>query len=147
MFYGEYEHTIDKKGRIIIPSRFRDFFKEYNIEKLYVTRGLDKCLFLFTEDEWKSQESKFRAISFTRPESRKFNRLYFSGAAQVECDKQGRILVPKYLKDFADIKRDIVLIGVSNRMEIWSKDAWNEYYKSSKGSFEDIAEKLMSEER
>ncbi len=146
MFYGEYEHSIDKKGRIIIPSKFRDFFKEYNIEKLYVTRGLDKCLFLFTEDEWRTQESKFKSIPFTKSEARKFNRLYFSGASQLECDKQGRILLPKYLKDYADIKRDIIIIGVSNRIEIWSRDIWNEYYKSSQGSFEDIAEKLMEEE-
>ena len=146
MFYGEYEHTIDKKGRIIVPSKFRDFLKEYDIKKIFVTRGLDKCLFLFTEDEWKAQESKFRSIPFTKSESRKFNRLYFSGATQVECDGQGRILLPKYLKDFAEIKRDIMIIGVSNRMEIWSKETWNEYYKTSKGSYEEIAEKLMSAE-
>jgi len=143
VFYGEYEHTIDKKGRIIIPSRFRDFLKEYSIEKIYVTRGLDKCLFLFAEDEWKSQESKFKSIPFTKSEARKFNRLYFSGATQLECDKQGRILLPKYLKDFADIRRDIVIIGVSNRIEIWSKEIWHEYYKGSKGLYEEIAEKMM----
>lgn len=146
MFYGEYEHTIDKKGRIIIPSKFRDFLKEYDIKKLFVTRGLDKCLFLFTEDEWKAQETKFKSVPFTKSESRKFNRLYFSGATQVECDAQGRILLPKYLKDFAEIKRDIIFIGVSNRMEVWSKEVWQEYYKSSKGSYEDIAERLMSSE-
>ena len=146
MFYGEFEHTIDKKGRIIIPSKFRDFLKEYDIKKIFVTRGLDKCLFLFTEDEWKAQETKFKSISFTKSESRKFNRLYFSGAVQVECDAQGRVLIPKYLKDFAEIKRDIIFIGVSNRMEVWSKEVWNEYYKTSKGSYEDIAERLMSQE-
>lgn len=146
MFYGEHEHTIDKKGRIIIPSKFRESLKEYDIEELYVTRGLDKCLFVFTESEWKSQESKFKAIPFTKSEARKFNRLYFSGATQIECDKQGRILIPKYLKDFAEIKRDVVLIGVSNRIEIWAKEAWHEYYKGSKGSFEEIAEKLMMQE-
>ena len=146
MFYGEFEHTIDKKGRIIIPSKFRDFLKEYDIKKIFVTRGLDKCLFLFTEDEWKAQETKFKSISFTKSESRKFNRLYFSGAVQVECDAQGRVLIPKYLKDFAEIKRDIIFIGVSNRMEVWSKEVWNEYYKTSKGSYEEIAERLMSAE-
>ncbi|MFA5095023.1 MAG: division/cell wall cluster transcriptional repressor MraZ [Candidatus Omnitrophota bacterium] len=145
MFYGEYEHTIDKKGRIIIPSKFRDFFKEYEIKKIYVTRGLDKCLFLFTEDEWKAQESKFKSIPFTKSESRKFNRLYFSGAVQAEYDAQGRILLPKYLKDFAEIKRDIVVIGVSNRIEIWSKEVWRNYYEGSKGSYEEIAESLMSQ--
>lgn len=146
MFYGEYEHTIDKKGRIIVPSKFRDFLKEYDIKKIFVTRGLDKCLFLFTEDEWKAQETKFKSIPFTKSESRKFNRLYFSGAAQVECDTQGRILLPKYLKDFAEIRRDIIFIGVSNRMEVWSKEVWQEYYKTSKGSYEEIAERLMSAE-
>lgn len=146
MFYGEYEHTIDKKGRLIIPSKFRESFKEYEVEKFYITRGLDKCLFLFTETEWKSQEAKFKSISFTKKEARKFNRLYFSGAGQIDCDKQGRILIPKYLKDFAGIKRDVVIIGVSNRIEIWSKEGWGQYYNDSKESFEDIAEKLMTQQ-
>lgn len=145
MFYGEFEHSIDKKGRLIIPSKFRDSIKEYDITKLYITRGLDKCLFVFTENEWKTQESKFKAISFTKSEARKFNRLYFSGASNLEFDRQGRILIPKYLKDFAGIKRDVMLIGVSNRIEIWSKEAWQEYYNTSKESFEDIAEKLMTQ--
>jgi len=146
MFYGEYEHAIDKKGRLIIPSKYRESFKEYDIEKLYITRGLDKCLFMFTENEWKSQESKFKSIPFIKSEARKFNRLYFSGAAQIECDKQGRILIPKYLKDYAGIKRDVMIIGISNRIEIWSRDAWQEYYNGSKESFEEIAEKLMTQE-
>ncbi len=146
MFYGEREHTIDKKGRLIIPSKFRDFFKEYDIRKLYITRGLDKCLFVFTENEWKTQESKFKSISFTKSESRKFNRFYFAGAAQIECDRQGRILIPKYLKDYAGIKRDVMIIGVSNRIEVWSRDAWHQYCDGAKESFEDIAEKLMMQE-
>ncbi|MCM8761143.1 MAG: division/cell wall cluster transcriptional repressor MraZ [Candidatus Omnitrophica bacterium] len=146
MFYGEYEHTIDKKGRLIIPSKFRDAFKEYDIEKFYITRGLDKCLFMFTENEWKTQESKFKAIPFTKSEARKFNRIYFAGAVQIECDKQGRILIPKYLKDHAGIKRDVMIIGVSNRIEIWAREAWQDYYNKSKESFEDIAERLMTQE-
>lgn len=146
MFYGEYEHAIDKKGRLIIPSRFRESLKEYDIEKLYITRGLDKCLFIFTESEWKSQESKFKSISFTRAEARKFNRLYFSGASQMEFDRQGRILIPKYLKDYAGIKKDVMIIGVSNRIEIWARESWQSYYNNSKESFEDIAEKLMMQE-
>lgn len=146
MFYGQYEHSIDNKGRLIVPSKFRDAFKEYDIEKLYITTGLDKCLFLFTESEWKSQESKFKSMPLTKSDSRKFNRLYFSGATQIEHDKQGRILIPKYLKDFAGIKRDVMIIGVSNRIEIWSRESWQSYYGSSKESFEEIAEKLMEEE-
>jgi MraZ protein len=146
VFYGEYEHIIDKKGRLIIPSKFRDSFKEYDVHRLYITRGLDKCLFIFTESEWKSQESKFKSVSFTKSESRKFNRIYFAGATEIECDKQGRILIPKYLKDYALIKRDVMIIGVANRIEIWSKDAWTSYYGSAKESFEEIAEKLMTQE-
>ena len=146
MFYGEYEHSIDRKGRLIIPSKFRESFKEYDIDKFYITRGLDKCLFMFTENEWKSQESRFKAISFTKAESRKFNRLYFSGAQEIECDRQGRILIPKYLKDFADIKRDVMIIGVSSRIEIWAKDVWADYYKGSKELYEEIAEKVMTQE-
>ena len=145
MFYGEFEHTLDRKGRLIIPSRFREALKEAYAEKIYITRGLDKCLFLFTEEEWKTQEAKFRSMSFTKAEHRKFNRMYFSGAQEMSPDKQGRILLPSYLKDYGGIKREVVLIGVSNRIEIWSKEQWKEYYKSSKDSFEQIAENLMEE--
>ncbi len=143
MFYGEFEHSIDRKGRLIIPSKFREVFKEHYIEKFYVTRGLDGCLFVFTEAEWKNQEINFKIMSFTKAESRKFNRLYFSGACELACDKQGRILVPQYLKDYAGIKKDVMIIGISNRIEIWSKDRWHEFYKNTKDSFEDIAEKLI----
>jgi len=143
MFYGEYLHTLDRKGRIILPSKFRDAAKANFVEKFYLTRGLDKCLFMFAEEEWKLQEQKFRIMSFTKQESRKFNRIYFSGAVEIIPDKQGRILVPQYLKDFAGIKREVIIIGVSNRIEIWSRDSWGEFYNSSKESFEDIAEKLI----
>ncbi|MFC1807187.1 division/cell wall cluster transcriptional repressor MraZ [Candidatus Omnitrophota bacterium] len=145
MFYGEYAHTLDRKGRLIIPSRFREAIKEAYCEKLYCTRGLDKCLFLFTEEEWKQQESKFRSMSFTKSEHRKFNRLYFSGAGELVPDKQGRILLPSYLKEYASIKKELVLIGVSNRVEIWSKDIWGAYYSNSKESFEQVAENLIDE--
>lgn len=143
MFYGEYDHSIDNKGRLILPSRIRDVAKAHFVEKFYLTRGLDKCLFMFSEEEWRSVENKFKTMPFTRLDSRRFNRLYFSGAVEVVPDKQGRILLPAYLKDFAQIKRDVVIIGVSNRVEIWSREAWNEFYKSNLDSFEETAEKLM----
>ena len=143
MFYGEYLHSIDRKGRIILPAKFREAAKAHFIEKFFVTRGLDKCLFMFSEEEWRTQESKFKAISFTKQQARTFNRLYFSGAVEVSSDKQGRILLPQYLKDFAQIKRDVMIVGVSNRIEIWAKDKWQEFYGSSRQSFEEIAEKLM----
>ncbi|OGW75435.1 MAG: cell division/cell wall cluster transcriptional repressor MraZ [Omnitrophica bacterium RBG_13_46_9] len=143
MFYGEYEHTLDKKGRIIIPSKFRETSKENYVEKFFITRGLDVCLFMFPEEEWKSQEVRFKNLSFTKREARKFNRLFFSGTVEVIPDKQGRILIPAYLKNYADIKKEIMIIGVSNRIEIWSKNRWEDFYKTSKESFEDIAEKLV----
>lgn len=145
MFYGEYEHSLDNKGRLIVPSKFREAAKAHYIEKFYITRGLDKCLFIFGEEEWKSQELKFKNLSFTKKESRNFNRLFFSGTSELEIDKQGRILIPKYLKDYAGIRRDLVVIGVSNRIEIWAKETWQEYYKTQQGSFEEISEKLITD--
>ena len=143
MFYGEYLHSIDRKGRLILPSKFREAAKGNFVEKFFVTRGLDKCLFMFAEEEWRAQEQKFKAVSFTKQESRIFNRLYFSGAVEVIPDKQGRILLAQYLKDFAEIKKEIVIVGVSNRIEIWAKDKWEEFYGNWRQSFEQIAEKLI----
>lgn len=143
MFYGEYEHSLDAKDRLIIPAKFREIFKEQYAEKFYITRGLDRCLFVFTEEEWKQQEKKFREVPFTREESRKFNRLYFSGACEVLCDKQGRILVPTYLKSYAEIKRDVVIIGVSDRIEIWAKEKWEGFVRNHLGLFETLAEQLI----
>jgi len=104
MFYGEYEHSLDNKGRVIIPAKFREIFKEHYVEKFFLTRGLDQCLFVFTEDTWRVQEKKFREMPFTRGEARRFNRLYFSGASEIIPDKQGRVLIPKYLKAYAAIE-------------------------------------------
>lgn len=143
MFYGEFEHSIDRKGRLILPAKFREVAKNQFVEKFFVTRGLDKCLFMFSEEEWRSQENKFKTMSFTKQQSRTFNRLLFSGACEVAFDKQGRILLPQYLKDFADIKKDVMIVGVSNRIEIWAIDLWNDFYANSRQSFEEIAEKLM----
>jgi len=143
MFYGEYSHNLDDKGRVIIPAKFREIFKENYVEKFYITRGLDQCLFVFTEEIWKAQEKKFRDMPFTRAESRKFNRLYFSGAAEVFCDKQGRILLPDYLKSYASIQEQVMIVGVSDRIEIWSKDKWDTFFNENKDSFEDLAEKIM----
>ena len=144
MFYGEYEHSLDKKGRVIIPAKFRIVIKENYIEKFFITRGLEECLFMFPEEEWKTQEAKFRAISFTKKEGRYFNRLFFSGAVDLVPDKQGRLLIPRYLKDYAYIKKDIMIVGVSSRIEIWAVEKWNDFYNGSKESFADIAEKLIN---
>lgn len=143
MFYGEYKHSLDKKGRVIVPAKFREIYKEHYVDKFYITRGLDQCLFVFTEEEWKLQEKKFREMPFTRSESRKFNRLYFSGACEVICDKQGRILIPQYLLQYAGINEQVVIIGVSDRVEIWAKEKWESFFNDSVGSFETLAESLI----
>ena len=143
MFYGEYQHSIDRKGRLILPSKFRETAKSHFIERFFVTRGLDKCLFVFAEEEWKIQEAKLKGLSFTKQQARAFNRLYFSGASEVVPDRQGRIIVPQYLKDFAEIKRDVVVLGVSNRIEIWAKPNWQSFYGNSTPVFEEIAQNLL----
>src|SRR3989338_406240 len=100
MFYGEYTHSIDRKGRLILPSRFREAAKENEIEKFFVTRGLDKCIFMFGDYEWSAQEQKFKGMPFTKKQSRYFNRIFFSGAVEVVPDKQGRFIIPQYLKEY-----------------------------------------------
>jgi len=143
MFYGEHTHGIDRKGRLILPARFRDAAKENGIDRFFLTRGLDKCIFMFTEYEWAAQEQKFKGMSFTKRESRSFNRMFFSGAADVFPDKQGRFIIPAYLKDFAQIKKDVMVIGVSNRIEIWDQEVWKDFYNNSQNSFEQIAENIL----
>ncbi|MBI4596835.1 MAG: division/cell wall cluster transcriptional repressor MraZ [Candidatus Omnitrophica bacterium] len=143
MLYGEYEHTVDRKGRVIIPSKFRQALTQHDVKTLFLTRGLDGCLFLFPEAEWRLAENRFKQIPFTKAEGRKFNRLFFSGAAEVAVDGLGRILIPKALKEFAQIKTDVVIVGVSSRMEIWAKEKWQAFYDSSRQSFEEVAERVM----
>jgi MraZ protein len=145
MFYGEYEHTLDRKGRIIIPAKFRQALKHHQVDTLFLTRGLDGCLFLFTEAEWRMAESRFKQVPFTKGEGRKFNRLFFSGAVEVAVDRLGRMLIPKSLKEFAEIKQDVMIVGISNRMELWAKEKWNAFYESSRQSFEEVAERVMLE--
>ena len=143
MFYGEYSHNLDGKGRLIMPAKFRDVCKENGLERFFLTRGLDKCIFMFTEEEWTAQEQKFKAMPFTKKESRGFNRLFFSGAVDITPDKQGRFLIPGYLKDYAQIQRDTVVLGVSNRIEIWSQELWKNFYDDTNSSFEQIAENIL----
>ena len=144
MFYGEYQHTIDRKARLILPSKFREVGKEYGIERFFMTRGLDKCIFMFSDQEWRAQEQKFKNMPFTKQETRSFNRIFFSGAVDILPDKQGRFIIPQYLKDYANIKRDTTIIGIANRIEIWDRGLWEHYYANSSGSFEQIAENMVN---
>ncbi len=120
MFMGEYNHTVDAKGRLIVPSKFREQLGD----EFVVTKGLDGCLFVYPNDEWSNIEEKFRNIPLTTKDARKFSRFFFAGAASCEVDKQGRILIPPTLREFADIQKDVVSVGVLNRIEIWSKERW-----------------------
>lgn len=120
MFMGEYNHTIDAKGRLIIPSKFREVLGD----EFVVTKGMDGCLFVFDNKEWQAFEEKLHTLPMMDKEARQFTRYFLAGAASVEVDKQGRILLPGVLREFADITKDAVLIGVGRRIEIWSKDRW-----------------------
>lgn len=120
MFMGEYNHTLDAKGRLIIPSKFREVLGD----EFVVTKGMDGCLFVFAESEWQAFEEKLHRLPMIDKEARQFTRFFLAGAACVEVDKQGRILLPAVLREFADITKDAVLVGVGSRVEIWSKDRW-----------------------
>lgn len=118
MFMGEYNHTIDAKGRLIVPSKFRETLGDTFV----VTKGLDGCLFVYDNKEWGIFEEKLKSLPITNKEARQFVRFFLAGAAEVEVDKQGRILVPNVLREFAELNKDVVLIGVASRIEIWSKE-------------------------
>lgn len=136
---GEYRHTIDSKGRLIIPSKFRDNLGE----SFVLTRGLDNCLFIFPQREWIIIEKKLKTLPFTKADARAFMRFFFSGASIAEVDKQGRVVIPPHLRDYAKINKDVVVIGVSNRAEVWSQELWEEYTDESRLSFEQVAEKMV----
>ena len=138
MFIGEYRHSLDNKGRIIVPARFRD---ELN-GSFIITRGLDTCLFGFTMEEWSNQGSKISTLPLTQGDARAFSRLFFSGAAECEMDKQGRLNIPPVLREHARIDKEIVSIGVDRRIEIWSRAEWEKYSMSPELDSELIAEKM-----
>ncbi|HIV23773.1 MAG TPA: division/cell wall cluster transcriptional repressor MraZ [Candidatus Merdiplasma excrementigallinarum] len=136
MFMGEYNHTVDTKGRLIIPSKFREQLGE----EFIVTKGLDGCLFVFPQDEWQAFEEKLRTLPLTQKGARQFTRFFVAGATPCELDKQGRILLPATLREFAGLDKDVVLAGMLNRIEIWSKDKWTE--NNACGDMDDIAEQM-----
>lgn len=139
MFMGEYQHSIDDKGRMIIPVKFRELLGT----SFVVTRGLDHCLFVYPKEEWAVLEQKLKSLPLMKSDARAFTRFFFSGATECEWDKQGRVNLPSNLRDYAKLDKECIVLGVSNRMEIWSKPIWNEYYDQSEEAFNDIAEKLV----
>lgn len=139
MFMGEFRHTIDDKGRLIMPSKFRDGLKD----RFVATRGLDNCLFVYPLSEWASLEQKLKELPFTRAETRAFTRLFLAGASECEIDRQGRFVIPTVLREYAKIDKDAVIIGVSNRVEIWSQAEWDAYMSKAGENYEELAESLV----
>ncbi|MDD6771924.1 MAG: division/cell wall cluster transcriptional repressor MraZ [Inconstantimicrobium porci] len=139
MFIGQYNHSVDAKNRISIPSKFREELDG----KFIMTKGLDGCLYVYTMNEWKKLEQKLSSLPLTNKDARAFVRFFFSGASEIEIDKQGRALIPQNLKEYADVKKEIVSIGVSSRIEIWSKEKWNEYNESNI-DYDSIAEEMSN---
>ena len=139
MFMGEYHHSIDDKGRLIIPSKFREELGETFI----VTRGLDGCLFVYPQTEWNSIVSKLKELPFTKKDARSFVRFFLSGATVCEFDKQGRINITSPLVGYADLAKECIVIGVNDRLEIWSKDNWEKFIQSNEDNLSDIADHLF----
>ena len=138
MFTGEYQHNVDLKGRLIIPSRFREQLGE----KLTVTRGLDGCLYLYSMDEWENILLKLKGLNLLKAEDRQFMRFFVAGATECELDKQGRILLPAPLRKHAGIDKDVILAGMMERIEIWDKDKWE--HKTASDNMEDIAASMAN---
>ncbi|MGE5583680.1 MAG: division/cell wall cluster transcriptional repressor MraZ [Bacillota bacterium] len=135
MLLGEYQHSLDEKGRLIIPAKFREDLGD----NFVVTRGLDNCLFVYPLSQWKVLEDKIKELPTTQADTRAFVRMFFSGAVETELDKQGRIVLPQHLREHARIERDVFVIGVSTKVEIWAKEVWSGYSVQAQQSYEEIA--------
>jgi len=142
MFLGQYEHAIDEKGRLIIPAKYRESLGDNFI----ITYGLDVCLFVYPMEEWEVLAEKLKLLPLGQRDARAFKRILFSRATRCTLDNQGRVIIMKYLRDYARIKREVMVSGVLDRLEIWSKDIWQGYFKEIEDSYEDIAERIYEQE-
>lgn len=138
MFIGEYIHKMDEKGRLAIPTKFRNELKKGAV----ITRGLDSSLFLFPKQEWQDLAQKLAALPLSQANSRAFSRLMLAGAMDAQIDTQGRIVIPEYLRQYAGLKKQVVVAGLFGRLEIWDEEKWNTYKKNTEGDAEKIAEQL-----
>ena len=138
MFIGEYNHNLDDKGRVAVPAKFRATLKGGAV----VTRGLDNCLFLYTKKEWQELAGKLAKLPISKSNTRAFARLMLAGAMDVDFDNQGRIMLPEYLRKFAGLKKNLIIAGLYDRLEIWDEAAWNKYKKGTEKKSTDIAEAL-----
>ena len=140
MLIGEYEHSMDTKGRLIMPSKL----KEDIGEKFVITKGLDGCLFVYSQTEWKNFEEKLRSFPLTNKDARALMRFFLAGAMECEIDKQGRFLITSGLREFAGLDKEVVIIGVLTKVEIWSKDKWLKYSEEENQTADEIAEKMAN---
>ena len=140
MLMGEYHHNTDDKGRLTIPSKFRDDLGE----KFVITRGLENCLFAYSLEDFQKIVAELQKIPFTKKDARQFMRFFLSGATTVEFDKQGRINISSPLISYAELKKECIIIGTGDRLEIWSSNNWNDFFDSTKDNMSDIAENLFS---
>ncbi|MCY0886980.1 MAG: division/cell wall cluster transcriptional repressor MraZ [Alicyclobacillaceae bacterium] len=138
MFMGEFQHALDDKGRLTMPGKFRDHLNGTFV----MTRGLDGCIFVYPAAEWETIERKLKSLPMTRADARSFVRMFFSGASECELDKQGRVLVPSVLREHAGLQKDCVVLGVSNRVEVWSQERWTPYANVAESQFAELAEQL-----
>ena len=138
MLLGEHRHNLDSKGRIAIPAKFKDKLATGAI----VTRGLDNCLFIFASKEWEALAAKLTALPLAQANSRAFVRLMLAGAVDASLDNQGRILIPDYLRRYAELKKQVVIAGLMNRVEVWDQEKWEAYKKKTESASDEIAEKL-----
>jgi MraZ protein len=138
MFIGEYTHNLDDKGRLAVPKKFRSDLSKGAV----VTRGLDNCLFLYTKNEWEKLAEKLSSLPFAQANTRAFARLMLAGAMDVKLDKQGRIILPEYLRSFAGLKKSTIVAGLYNRLEIWDQTAWKSYTAKNEKASNDIAEQM-----
>lgn len=136
---GEFSHALDDKGRITIPARLREDLNNHFV----MTKGLDGCLFLYPMAEWSKMEERLKALPMTNANARAFQRLFLAGAQDVEIDRQARVTVPPRLRDYAGVIKDVVLVGVSNRVELWALEKWQAYQTEAQAGYEDVAEKMV----
>ncbi len=139
MFMGEYHHNIDEKGRIVIPTKFREVLKD----QFVIARGLEKCLYIYSMEDWQSLVEKLNTLPFTKKDARTFIRSFFSGATVCEFDRQGRTCITSPLVFYAGLTKECVIIGANDRIELWDKDAWDAFLKENESKLSDIAENLF----
>lgn len=138
MFIGQYTHNLDEKGRLAVPKKFREVLTSGAV----VTRGLDSCLFLYTKTEWAKLAEKLANLPFSQANTRAFARLMLAGAMEVSIDKQGRVVIPEYLRTYATLSKEVIVAGLYNRLELWDKKAWEEYSAKNEAASNQIAEQM-----